>query len=55
MFNVYALEYLMTQQQQSIDNEARHAWKWMNPSEKASANEVKIIQPSVVCCQPVCC
>ena len=55
MFNVYALEYLMSQHQQAIEREARHAWKWMNQSKETAAQEVKDIQPSVMCCEPACC
>ncbi|RED76039.1 hypothetical protein DFP98_11399 [Cohnella phaseoli] len=55
MFNVYALEYLMSQHQQTVEKEARHAWKWINQSEAETVYEVKDIQPSAMCCQPVCC
>ncbi|PRX70826.1 hypothetical protein B0G52_111194 [Cohnella sp. SGD-V74] len=55
MLNVHALEYLISQHQQTIENEARHAWKWIKRAEDDTAYEVKDIQPGVVCCQPVCC
>jgi len=55
--NHFAMEFLMTQQQKDIEQQARHAWMWSKDKSNRPENKksLPVISTPVTACCTACC